>query len=86
MTARERRVQRKLRAGGGDGSSTQPVDTAAEIDGSMADTDGKTASGSKRKGKKAGVDQQLSQVRRLCITRRPFVCQMFSDERCTAVG
>ena len=77
MTARERRVQRKLKAGGGDGSSTQSVDTAAEKDGSMAAEDGKTASASKRKGKKTGVDQQLSQVRRLCLRDVPSFGKYF---------
>lgn len=60
MTARERRIQRKLK--GSDGMSTQPVNSPAEVTRSNAAEDGEVASASKRQGKTA-VDQQLPQVR-----------------------
>lgn len=66
MTARERRVQRKLKQG--DDSSTQPIKASAvEKDGSKGFNDGKSAKASKRQSK-AGSDQQLSAVRRSVTT------------------
>ena len=56
MTARERRVQRKLKAG--DGTSPQKV--AALLDGEDG-SDGKTSNASKRKSKKASNEAQSAE-------------------------
>lgn len=61
MTARERRIQRKLK--GNDSISTQPVDITAEATQFKAIDGGKVANASKRQAK-TGADQQLAQVRR----------------------
>ena len=60
MTARERRIQRKLK--GNDSMATESVNVAAEATQSNAIEDGKAANGSKRQGK-TGADQQMPQVR-----------------------
>ncbi len=69
MTARERRIQRKLK--GNDSMSTQPVDITAEATQFKATDDGKVANASKRQAK-TGADQQLAQVRR-CMMPMHFL-------------
>lgn len=65
MTARERRIQRKLKAS--DSTSTQPVGTTAEMNESKPE-DGKPVS---KRQSKTGADQRVPQVRR-CMTAVPF--------------
>lgn len=68
MTARERRIQRKLKAG--DSTSTQLAGTTAEMNESKPE-DGNSADEPSKRQSKTGADQRVPQVRR-CYTACPF--------------